>query len=155
MKPKNKFNEAYPCCLNCVFLCKLRYSTYSELDNGTRKQLKSGDDEILKRLSFAEQARLSCYKAQLPTSQKHQPYIQGAITTELKDLGKKRCEFHFSYEGSEGLTLEGTEQKQARSMEIENAITAKRMLKISRTGLYISLLAVAISLFLGIIGLFL
>lgn len=148
-KPDNK-TSIKPCCVNCAFLCKLRYHIHSELNNEGRSEVKQGNADFLRKESATV---LACYKGQLPTAPKYGPWVQGFLKSSVKDLCDKQCELYYPYAGSENLTLKAIEQKQSRDTEIDNSIIANRAIKLSRTGIIISALALAVSLILGIIGL--
>lgn len=143
-----------PCCLDCAFLCRLRYSTSSELSQEDRGKLKPNDNKNLEKAvnRGSDNGYLSCFKAQLKTTVAFNPYKQGMIVEPLQNLSKKKCEFYYPYAECAGLTLDAVEQKQLRSVEMNNALTAKRTLKISHISLLISILAFLTSLCLGIIN---
>ena len=122
-----------PCCANCAFLCKLQYKDSVELTTEERNALN-------------KTSHLSCYKAQIPAEQGNEAWKHGQIKESIENLNKNKCDFYLPYNSCTGLTFDAIEQKQIRSIEIENSITSKRMLTISKIGLWVSGGAVIIAL---------
>lgn len=51
-------------CMNCGFLCKLRYSVYSELSEDEREKVQQNNSNIINKVegySVVDTQRVACY----------------------------------------------------------------------------------------------
>lgn len=144
-----KVNSSKPCCLNCAFLCKMRYSQYLELDHETRQKIKDGDEHAvnpIKGFSASDVCRLACHKSQLPTSSKHYPWVQGALIDKQDALKNKKCEFFCPYDGHEGVDFDAIADKQKHDIETKNALIARKSFWISVVATIIALLSLYVAI---------
>lgn len=144
-----KTNVLKPCCLNCAFLCKMRYSQYLELDHETRQKIKDGDEHAvnpIKGFSASDICRLACHKSQLPTSGKHYPWAQGALVDKQDELKNKKCEFFCPYDGHEGVVFDAISAKQKRDIENNNILITRKSFWISVIATIIALLSLCVSI---------
>ena len=87
-------------CMNCGFLCKLRYSAYSELSEDEKEKVQQNNSNIINKVdgySVVDTQRVACYKSQLPTQGCFGSWKQGVITTPTSELCQKQCAFYFPY----------------------------------------------------------
>lgn len=143
-----KSNLSKPCCLNCAFLCKMRYSQYLELDHETRKKIEAGDKHAinpLKGFSASDICRIACHKSQLPTSNRQYPWAQGALVIKQEELKNKKCDFFYPYNGHEGVDFDAIYAKQKREIENNNALITRKSFWISVVATIIAILSLCVS----------
>ncbi len=144
-----KTNVLKPCCLNCAFLCKMRYSQYLELDHETRQKIRDGDEHAvnpIKGFSASDVCRLACHKSQLPTSNKCYPWAQGTLVNKQDELKNKKCEFFCPYDGNEGVAFDAIAAKQKRDIENKNILITRKSFWISVVATIIALLSLCVSI---------
>ncbi|MBE6450923.1 MAG: hypothetical protein E7016_03040 [Alphaproteobacteria bacterium] len=137
-------------CMNCGFLCKLRYSAYSELSEDEREKVQQNNSNIINKVegySVVDTQRVACYKSQLPTQGDFGPWKQGVITTPTSELCQKQCAFYFPYEQAKGLTLPAIEDKYNQSQNAAGLSISKKALIVASISMVVSILAFLVSIF--------
>lgn len=137
-------------CMNCGFLCKLRYSAYSELSEGKREKVQQNNSNIINKVegySVVDTQRVACYKSQLPTQGGFGPWKQGVITTPTSELCQKQCAFYFPYEQSKGLNLDAVDEKYKQSQAALGISISEKDLTVAKISMIVSILAFLVSIF--------
>ena len=136
-------------CMNCGFLCKLRYSAYSELSEDEREKVQQNNSNIINKVegySVVDTQRVACYKSQLPTQGGFGPWEQGVITTPTSELSQRQCAFYFPYEQVKGLTLPAIEDKYNQSQNDAGLSISKKALVVASVSMLVSIIAVLVSI---------
>lgn len=137
-------------CMNCGFLCKLRYSVYSELLEDERATVKQNNSNVINKVeefSVVDTQRVACYKSQLPTQGGFGPWKQGVITISTSELCQKQCAFYFPYEQSKGLTLSAIDDKYKQTQDAIGISISERALTVAKISMIVSILAFLVSIF--------
>lgn len=137
-------------CMNCGFLCKLRYSVYSELSEDEREKVQQNNSNIINKVegySVVDTQRVACYKSQLPTQGGFGPWKQGVITTTTSELCQKQCAFYFPYEQAKGLNLDAVDEKYKQSQAALGISISEKALIVAKISLIVSIIAVLVSIF--------
>lgn len=137
-------------CMNCGFLCKLRYSAYSELSEDEREKVQQNNSNIINKVegySVVDTQRVACYKSQLPTQGGFGPWKQGVITTPTSELCQKQCTFYFSYEQAKGLNLDAVDEKYKQSQAALGISISEKALTVAKISMIVSILAFLVSIF--------
>lgn len=137
-------------CMNCGFLCKLRYSVYSELSEDEREKVQQNNSNIINKVegcSVVDTQRVACYKSQLPTQGGFGPWKQGVITTPTSELCQKQCAFYFPYEQAKGLNLDAVDEKYKQSQAALGISISEKALTVAKISLIVSILAFLVSIF--------
>ena len=137
-------------CMNCGFLCKLRYSAYSELSEDEREKVQQNNSNIINKVegySVVDTQRVACYKSQLPTQGGFGPWKQGVITTPTSELCQKQCAFYFPYEQSKGLNLDAVDEKYKQSQAALGISISEKDLTVAKISMIVSILAFLVSIF--------
>lgn len=136
--------------MNCGFLCKLRYSAYSELSEDEREKVKQNNSNTINKVegcSVVDTQRVSCYKSQLPTQGGGGgPWKQGIITIPTSELCKKQCAFYFPYEQSKGLNLDAVDEKYKQFQAVLEISISKKALTVAKISMVVSILAFLVSI---------
>lgn len=137
-------------CMNCGFLCKLRYSAYSELSEDEREKVQQNNSNIINKVegySVVDTQRVACYKSQLPTQGGFGPWKQGVITTPTSELCQKQCAFYFPYEQAKGLTLSAIDDKHKQAQDAMGFSISKKALIVASISMFVSIITVLVSIF--------
>lgn len=137
-------------CMNCGFLCKLRYSAYSELSEDEREKVQQNNSNIINKVegySVVDTQRVACYKSQLPTQGGFGPWKQGVITTPTSELCQKQCAFYFPYEQAKGLTLSAIDDKYKQAQDALGISISEKALTVAKISMIVSILAFLVSIF--------
>lgn len=137
-------------CMNCGFLCKLRYSAYSELSEDEREKVQQNNSNIINKVegySVVDTQRVVCYKSQLPTQGGFGQWKQGVITTPTSELCQKQCAFYFPYEQAKGLNLDAVDEKYKQSQAALGISISKKALTVAKISMIVSILAFLVSIF--------
>lgn len=137
-------------CMNCGFLCKLRYSVYSELSEDKREKVQQNNSNIINKVegySVVDTQRVACYKSQLPTQGGFGSWKQGVITTPTSELCKKQCAFYFPYEQAKGLNLDAVDEKYKQSQAAFGISISEKALTVAKISMIVSILALLVSIF--------
>lgn len=137
-------------CMNCGFLCKLRYSVYSELSEDKREKVQQNNSNIINKVegySVVDTQRVACYKSQLPTQGGFGSWKQGVITTPTSELCKKQCAFYFPYEQAKGLNLDAVDEKYKQSQAALGISISEKDLTVAKISMIVSILAFLVSIF--------
>lgn len=137
-------------CMNCGFLCKLRYSAYSELSEDEREKIQQNNSNIINKVegySVVDTQRVACYKSQLPTQGGFGPWKQSVITTPTSELCQKQCAFYFPYEQAKGLNLDAVDEKYKQSQAALGISISERALTVAKISMVVSILALLVSIF--------
>lgn len=137
-------------CMNCGFLCKLRYSAYSELSEDEREKVQQNNSNIINKVegySVVDTQRVACYKSQLPTQGGFGPWKQGVITTPTSELCQKQCAFYFPYEQAKGLTLSAIDDKYKQAQDAIGFSISKKALIVTSISMFVSIITVLVSIF--------
>lgn len=137
-------------CMNCGFLCKLRYSAYSELSEDEREKVQQNNSNIINKVegySVVDTQRVACYKSQLPKQGGFGPWKQGVITTPTSELCQKQCAFYFSYEQAKGLNLDAVDEKYKQSQAALGISISEKALTVAKISMIVSILAFLVSIF--------
>lgn len=137
-------------CMNCGFLCKLRYSAYSELSEDEREKVQQNNSNIINKVegySVLDTQRVACYKSQLPTQGGFGPWKQGVITTPTSELCQKQCAFYFPYEQAKGLTLSAIDDKYKQAQDAMGFSISKKALIVASISMFVSIITVLVSIF--------
>lgn len=136
--------------MNCGFLCKLRYSAYSELSEDEREKVQQNNSNIINKVegySVVDTQRVACYKSQLPTQGGFGPWKQGVITTPTSELCQKQCAFYFPYEQANGLTLSAIDDKYKQAQDTMGFSISKKTLIVASISMFVSIITVLVSIF--------
>lgn len=137
-------------CMNCGFLCKLRYAVYSELSENERTTVQQNNSNIINKVegySVVDTQHVACYKSQLPTKESFGPWKQGVITVPTSELSQRKCAFYFPYEQAKGLTLPAIEDKYNQSQNAAGLSISKKALIVASISMVVSILAFLVSIF--------
>lgn len=137
-------------CMNCGFLCKLRYSAYSELSEDEREKVQQNNSNIINKVegySVVDTQRVACYKSQLPTQGGFGSWKQGVITTPTSELCQKQCAFYFPYEQAKGLNLDAVNEKYKQSQAALGISISEKDLTVAKISMIVSILAFLVSIF--------
>lgn len=137
-------------CMNCGFLCKLRYSVYSELSEDEREKVQQNNSNIINKVegySVVDTQRVACYKSQLPTQGGFGSWKQGVITTPTSELCQKQCAFYFPYEQAKGLNLDAVNEKYKQSQAALGISISEKDLTVAKISMIVSILAFLVSIF--------
>lgn len=137
-------------CMNCGFLCKLRYSAYSELSEDEREKVQQNNSNIINKVegySVVDTQRVACYKSQLPTQGGFGPWEQGVITVPTSELSQRQCAFYFPYEQSKGLNLDAVDEKYKQSQVALGISISEKALTVAKISMIVSILAFLVSIF--------
>lgn len=137
-------------CMNCGFLCKLRYSAYSELSEDEREKVQQNNSNIINKVegySVVDTQRVACYKSQLPTQGGFGPWKQGVITTPTSELCQKQCAFYFPYEQAKGLNLDAVDEKYKQSQAALGISISEKDLTVAKISMIVSIIAFLVSIF--------
>lgn len=137
-------------CMNCGFLCKLRYSVYSELSEDEREKVQQNNSNIINKVegySVVDTQRVACYKSQLPTQGGFGSWKQGVITTPTSELCQKQCAFYFPYEQAKGLNLDAVDEKYKQSQAALGISISEKALTVASISMFVSIITVLVSIF--------
>ena len=137
-------------CMNCGFLCKLRYSVYSELSEDEREKVQQNNSNAINKVeefSVVDTQRVACYKSQLPTQGGFGPWKQGVITTPTSELCQKQCAFYFPSEQAKGLNLDAVDEKYKQSQAALGISISEKDLTVAKISMIVSILAFLVSIF--------
>ena len=137
-------------CMNCGFLCKLRYSVYSELSEYERTTVKQNNSNVVKKVegfSVVDTQHIACYKSQLPTKGSYRPWKQGIITVPISELCQKQCAFYFPYKQTKGLTLPAVDDKYKQYQSTSGLSISKKALIVAIISMVVSVMALFVSIF--------
>lgn len=137
-------------CMNCGFLCKLRYSVYSELSEDERATVQQNNSNVINKVegfSVIDTQHVACYKSQLPTQGSFGPWKQGVITVATAELCQRQCAFYFPYEQAKGLTLSAIDDKYKQVKDTMGLSISKKALIVASISMVVSIIAVLVSIF--------
>lgn len=137
-------------CMNCGFLCKLRYSVYSELSEDERATVQQNNSNVINKVegfSVIDTQHVACYKSQLPTKGSFGPWKQGVITVATSELCQRQCAFYFPYEQAKGLTLSAIDDKYKQAQDAMGFSISKKALIVASISMFVSIITVLVSIF--------